>query len=104
MKKDKSRTKKKLPKGQNRYIPTQEEVERRNAEITRKQQMEKAANASETESDRESLYMTDSQDNGSENENSSEKKKMEKKGNEKENEKETQKVIEETESKEKTSK
>ncbi|CDU19638.1 hypothetical protein, variant [Plasmodium yoelii 17X] len=36
MNKNKQRTKKRLPKGRSRYIPTQEEVERRNAEITRR--------------------------------------------------------------------
>ncbi|KJP85693.1 hypothetical protein AK88_04670 [Plasmodium fragile] len=77
MKKGKSKTKKKLPKGQERYIPTQEEVEKRNAEITRKQQKEEPEKTSEVGSlPSGSMSVADSQEHSSENEKKTPKKKV----------------------------
>ncbi|SBS94629.1 conserved Plasmodium protein, unknown function [Plasmodium ovale curtisi] len=79
MNKNKQRSKKKLPKGRERYIPTQEEVERRNAEITRKpykdESDEESESGSEIRTPGESAYVTDSQAQSSENDKKNEKKK-----------------------------
>ncbi|SBT00022.1 conserved Plasmodium protein, unknown function [Plasmodium malariae] len=77
MKKNKPRSKKKLPKGRERYIPTQEEVERRNAEISRKPFKEESEVESEAESEGGSVYVTDSQAQSSENEKDTAKKNKE---------------------------
>ncbi|KMZ86157.1 hypothetical protein PVBG_01681, partial [Plasmodium vivax Brazil I] len=96
MKKGKSKTKKKLPKGQERYIPTQEEVEKRNAEITRKQQKEEPEKTSEMGSlGGGSMCVTDSQVHSSENEKKTPKKKVRIVVDEKVKEKEAKKEKEE---------
>ncbi|CAD2110616.1 hypothetical protein YYG_02130 [Plasmodium vinckei petteri] len=63
MNKNKQRTKKRLPKGRSRYIPTQEEVERRNAEITRSPKdddSEEVESGSDVEASEESASAEDS--------------------------------------------
>ncbi|GAB66769.1 hypothetical protein PCYB_101190, partial [Plasmodium cynomolgi strain B] len=96
MKKGKSKTKKKLPKGQERYIPTQEEVEKRNAEITRKQQKEEPEKTSEVGSvGGGSMCGSDSQAHSSENEKKTPKKKVRIVVDEKVKEKESKKEKEE---------